>query len=244
MQLTDKNDSYFYLSGLLSFLLFALVFVLAFTVIAEEERLISFAMKKDTVVTISLDNLKTKKIVKKNRPQPKSSPKPKVVEKTSTPDISSLFASVNAKKVQKKKKVEKVKINKEILKKLNKKAESVEKNKIVDANEKIKELDFSKVEIPQEAQSDSTADEVNEYYARVQALVYDNFFPVNSQDSAKVKICIGSNGTLLRYVVVQYSNSTAFNSEVDSVKDRLASVSMPKPPSEKNSCFALRLTAK
>ncbi|OQX57005.1 MAG: hypothetical protein B5M52_08255 [Helicobacteraceae bacterium 4484_230] len=177
-----KNSFYFYLSGLLSFLLFIIILLAVMFFVLSNSRAKSYAMKKENYIAVSI--MTDQKISTKNNtdqtlqsaPKPPAKPKSKpAVEKTV--DISSMFS------------------------------------------------------------------DVNEYYAKIQAFVYEQFYPPANTEGqvAKVYISLDKMGRLLEYRVLVYSSNSMFNREVDRLKNRLMSLRFPKHPDMKAATLNIEL---
>ncbi|MBL4730855.1 MAG: TonB C-terminal domain-containing protein [Sulfurimonas sp.] len=83
----------------------------------------------------------------------------------------------------------------------------------------------------------SSGDEVNEYLAKIQAIVYKHFIPpANSEgNSVKVVIELSTYGKLLDFRIIQDSSNQALNLECAKIKDRLRGVLFPMNPEGKSS---------
>ncbi|RLA70493.1 MAG: hypothetical protein DRG30_09210, partial [Epsilonproteobacteria bacterium] len=110
--------------------------------------------------------------------------------------------------------------------------------------EKIKNLDQS--EVSDENNPASTANEVNEYLAKINALVYQHFNPPqNSQgNSVKAVIELSAIGKVLDFRILSYSSSNSLNQESDKVKESLKRVVFPVNPENKSSRTIVILTSK
>ena len=93
--------------------------------------------------------------------------------------------------------------------------------------------------------SASTASEVNEYYAKIQAIIYNHFYPpINSEgSSAKVYLSFDATGRVVRNRVLAASGNTLFDAEVDALMQRIGSLAFPKPPEAKGLEIQIILTA-
>lgn len=100
--------------------------------------------------------------------------------------------------------------------------------------EKVQNIDTSKNN--QEQQTSSSADEVNEYLAKIQAIVYQNFSPPMNSEGNVVKIVLELDafGKLLDCRVLNYSSNEALNQEADNIRERLLSVIFPKNPDNRS----------
>lgn len=189
----------------------------------------SFALKKDNYISISLETIPVKK--KKEKKVIKMPiVKEKVVEvpqETPEVDIDDLFSNVWTKDIKKKakKKVEKLQ---ELQNKTTKEQTDSIKNNI------------------DETKESSSGEEVNEYLAKIQALVYKYFHPPeNSQGhSVKAVITLSPIGKVLDFRILTYSNNDALNQECDEIKSRLMSVLFPINPNNKSGNYTVILTSK
>jgi protein TonB len=137
------------------------------------------------------------------------------------------------KKIKKPKKKKKNIDNKRLME-IQKKSKLVDRNKTKPTLEKEIEknvLDASEKDIVQT----STANEVNEYRAKIQALVYNSFNPpANSVGEIVVAyIKINAIGKMVDFRVIKYSSNEALNKECDKIKSRLSKVLFPLNPENK-----------
>ncbi len=253
-----NNSKYFYLSGLLSLSLFTLFLVLFISIVLQQEKLKQFALKKDNYISVSINMealnkknyKKEKKPEIKKKPQPKKEIKqeaPKPIEKPVEPEkpkpqkvvpkVSDLFSSVKTEKIVPKKEP-KPEINKKLLSKLSK---QTERKEVTEANAATSMM--KKIEITSE--SASTSPDVNEYLAKIQAIIYEQFYPpMNSAgESAIVSIQLDRFGKLVSYKVLRYSGNDLFNSEVDRLERRLKRLTFGKHPEGKTESIKIILTS-
>ncbi|PHQ65063.1 MAG: hypothetical protein COB99_06160 [Sulfurimonas sp.] len=158
-------------------------------------------------------------------------------------NIDDLFSDVWTKKIKKTKKIEKKVENKRLLE-IGKKSKKIDKNAIKPISEKS--IDNSVVEKSDDSQKLSTANAVNEYFAKIQALVYQNFVPPpNSQGhSVKAMIELSAIGKVMDFRILTYSNNSSLNDECDKIKDRLMGVLFPVNPQNKSGNYVVMLTSK
>ena len=233
----DNTEKYFYLSGFISVTIFTVFLVSFFYMIFHSSKINTFAMNKDTFISISLDALKVK-AVKSQKAAKSFTP---VVEKTVVPksiDVNDLFSDVWTKKITK----PKPKNNRRIAQ-IQKKLKTSSQNKAEKFDELIKD---DKSLQSEQSLSSSTANEVNEYLAKIQAIVYKYFHvPLNSQGhSVKAHIMLNALGRLVDFRILQYSDNQALNDEADKIKQRLQSVIFPINPQNKSSDTIVILTSK
>ncbi len=247
-----RNDYYFYLSGAISFAIFGLVITLFFILVLSSDKVKSYALKKDKYIAVSIDLSSmrpspndTKKPAPKPVVKPKSAPKPAEPPKT-VPDVSSLFSEVWTKKITPKATERPKKIDAKRLSAIEKRIKTTTSKKSDIASKRVKELELVRPAAELVGSSGSSASEVNEYLAKIQAFVYGHFYPpVNSEgNSAKVRIWLDAYGHLSDFKVLARSGSNAFNDEVDSLKGRLKSLLFPKHPKSESITIDIILTAK
>jgi protein TonB len=228
------NTKYFYISGFISLSLFLLFAILMFFTLFSSSKLKVYALKKDTYISISIQM--PKKVQKKttHRSSKKVS-KPKVKNDIVEPkdvSIDDLFSDVWTKTIKNPKKKKKT-LNKRRLLEIQKKSKLIDKNEIKpilqESDEKVN------LESKEDKQSASTANEVNEYRAKIQAIVYENFNPpANSAGNIVVAyIKINAIGKMLDFRILKYSANEELNKECDKMKLRLLNVLFPINPQNK-----------
>ena len=237
-----SNNNYFLISGFISFSIFALFLFSFILMMFEPSKINSYALKKDNYISISLE------IPKIQTKQPKSQKKATEIQ-TSTPveskniDIDDLFSDVWTKKIVKTKKKVVPDNSKRILD-IQKKINTTQDNDVKSISEKVNNIDNIKTN--KDKKTSSTAQEVNEYLAKIQAIVYQYFkVPHNSEgNSVKTVIELNSLGKVLDFRVLTYSANEALNSEADKIRDRLIHVIFPKNPQNKSSRTVVILISK
>ena len=190
----------------------------------------SYALKKDNFISISMD------IQPKNSQSAKKSVQPTPVESAVSEipqdvDVNDLFSDVWTKKISKKEvKPKDSKRIQDILKKIK----TTEANSVESISQKIDDLDSD--QSSKDNSQASTANEVNEYLAKIQALVYRYFnVPPNSEGySVMAFIELNSIGKVMDFRILNYSANDALNAEVDKIKNRLKSVVFPINPQNKS----------
>ena len=207
-------------------------------ILDEIHKIKSFALEKDNYISISMDiQPKSSKSAKKSlQPTPVES---SVSEMPQDVDVNDLFSDVWTKKIQKKKIQPK---DSKRIKDIQKKIKTTQANSVESISEKFNELDNSKLN--EENSPSSTANEVNEYLAKIQALVYRYFsVPPNSEGhSVMAYIELNSIGKVMDFRILNYSANDALNAEVDKIKDRLKSVVFPINP--QNRSFSTKVILK
>lgn len=158
------------------------------------------------------------------------------------PAISDLFSSVPAQKTSK--------ISDDSEKKLevlNEFERQISRPKATSQlAEKVKNTSLVKPAVKIVSNSGSTGPLVNEYHARIQALIYANYYPPTGSQgqSARVRLQVDGSGKLISYRIIAYSGNTSFNNEIDFLKERLRNLTFPANPDGKDSQFEIILTAK
>jgi protein TonB len=240
------------LSGIFSFLFFTLILVLIGWQVSISANPLAFAAIQSDVISVSLVTSPSK--IEKSEPvhEPeaqqeesdlKQEPEKEITKaesKPAVPEITDLFSNVKIKTIP-----QKSQQNSEKLSELNaleqKVLSSKRESKLL---EKAKGLDLAKSTV--RVVASSTGPIVNEYYAKVQGIIYANFHPVSGTEgfSARVRIVLSSDGKLESYRVLNSSGNSVFNSEVDWLKERLRQVSLPHNPNGGEATFEIILTAK
>ena len=203
----------------------------------------NFAIKKDNYISVSIVTPKVvssgaKKSVQKKIKQENVTP-----PKTKEINIDNLFSDVWTKSIKTtEKKVKKT--NNRRLQEIQKKITKSDKNIVESISQKVKHTNAPKVN--DKSSKTSTATEVNEYLAKIQALVYEHFYPPqNSQgNSVKAVIELSAIGKVYDFRILRYSSNTELNSESDKIKDRLTSVVFPKNPDNSSGTYIIILTSK
>lgn len=200
----------------------------------------SFALEQDNFISISIEmNNMPKQSIKKDITLPS------VVEEEVEPkdiNVEDLFSDVWTKDISK---IKPKKVDNKRLQEIEKRIKT--KEKISDAqlaSEIVKNIDKNGQEINKS--QISTGDEVNKYYARIQALVYQHFYPPqNSQgNSVKSVISLDPYGKVVDFRILNYSGNEALNNECDKIKNRLKSVLFPVNPNNKSGNYIIILKAK
>jgi len=203
----------------------------------------TFALKKDNFISISIVEPKITKTVvppKVEKAQPVAEP----VEEPAKPvDINNLFSDVWTKKIDyKKEERPKPKNNRRLLE-IQKKIKVAQREKDDSLLKKVQAATAGK-----KSQEDavSTAKRVNEYLAKIQAIVYQYFHvPPNSEgNSVKTVIELDAFGKVLDFRILNYSANDALNEEADKIKSRLLHVTFPKNPKNESSRTVVILISK
>lgn len=246
----DSNqERYFFLSGLISFSLFITLVALAGYSLILTPKVEQFAMVQSDVINVSIAISETNTVEQSDQ-EPVVTPaepeaeikEPEAAEPEPAPDISDLFAQVKPNKVSKKK--EEDTKRHEQLNALEK--EILERKESSRFSDKVNKVTLAKPSVKMVPQGGSTGPLVNEYHAKIQALVYTYFRPPSGSagEVARVRMSISASGKLIGYRVLSYSANSAFNHEVDWLKDRLGSIRFPEHPDNKDTVLEFILTAK
>jgi len=243
-----ENNRLFVFSGFASFFFFGMIVL----IIAWQANIVvnpvSYASIQSDVIAVSLDasNLVESKPQDKTAEEvpavePVIEKKPKSTEEKKTePEITDLFSSVKVKNVPKESKQNMKDLS--ALSALEEKVLSTKRSSQL--SEKVKNLDLAKPGVKVVAASSGPM--VNEYYAKVQGIIYANFHPASGTEgfSARVRIVLASDGRLVSYRVISSSGSAVFNAEVDWLRERLHQVPLPSNPNGGEATFEIILTAK
>ena len=235
-----NNNSYFYLSGFISISLFTFfAFLMIFTLFSSAKNDI-YALQKDNYISISLE---IPKLQTSNKKSIAIAVEENSIIEPNDVNIDNLFSDVWTKNIKKKKKIEKKIDNKRLLE-IGKKSKKIDKNKIREVSQKV---DKSRArDKSDESKNISTANVVNEYLAKIQALVYENFVPPqNSQGhSVKAVIELSSIGKVMDFRILNYSENSSLNDECDKIKNRLMGVLFPINPNNSSGNYIVILTSK
>ncbi len=227
-----RDDKYFYISGAISLTIFFVFLFLFANLLFNVANIKNYGLKKENYVAISLATPDIAKQLKKTKPS-KTTPTVTQADTVSKNiDVNDLFSDVWTQKIDHTKKPKEV--NSKRIQEISKRVKKSEKNNVESLAEKVENIDKS--DSNQEKQSSSSADEVNEYLAKIQAIVYDNFIPPMNSEGSVVKIVIelDSIGKMLDFRVLNYSSNDALNQEADNMKRRLISVIFPKNPDNRS----------
>lgn len=211
--------------------------------IISSDKVKTFALKKDNYISVSVD---MPKVVTSSPKQMAEEPvvENKIIpEKAKDVNIDNLFSDVWTKSIQKPKEQEK-KINNRLLQEIQKKINTSENNSVESLSQKVKSIDKAKVD--DQNSKTSTADEVNEYLAKIQALVYEHFYPPSNSEGNSVKAVIelSSIGKLLDFRILTYSSNSSLNSECDKIKGRIVDLIFPVNPNNSSGKYIIMLTSK
>jgi len=198
-----------------------------------------YALKKDKYISVSIVMPKNMKASSHKKSISISSVS-KTVSKNQDIDINDLFSDVWTQKITPKKK----KANSNRIQDIAKKIKTVKSNRV---NSLTKKIENSKIDNDtKESNEASSGTEVNEYLAKIQAIVYQHFHvPSNSEgNSVETLIELDPLGKMTDFRVLRYSSNKALNEEADRIKDRLKNVIFPKNPQNKSSKHKVVLISK
>ncbi|MEK6659574.1 MAG: TonB C-terminal domain-containing protein [Campylobacterota bacterium] len=251
----DKNNSYFYISGFISLSLFTIFSAIFLMAIVLSDKVKDYALQKDNFVSVSVNMVaaqssEVKKTVdkpvekeKKEVPVVEKEPEKETVTKTEKKEINidNLFSEVKTKSIKKTEEKVIEKEDKRVAQELSKKSTKSDETKVESITSKIQKIN-SENKSEKESKS-STGNEVNEYLAKIKALVYENFTPPENTQNKVVKAVIELNafGKVIDFRILTYSDNAAFNSECDKMKDKLKNVLFPKNPDNKSGVYVINL---
>jgi len=200
----------------------------------------TYGLQKDDYISVSIEIPEI--VTKKNNKAAN-----RVAEAVSTPEVSQdinvedLFSDVWTKKITKPKPKP---VNSKRIKEIQKQIKTVEKNSVESISEKNSNQNAS--ENSDENNQASTGSEVNEYLAKINALVYKYFNPPQNSDGNSVKAVIelSAIGKVKNFRILNYSANELLNAECDKIENRLMGVVFPINPKNKSSRTIVILTSK
>jgi protein TonB len=235
-----NNSNYFYISGFISISLFLFFLFSFFIMMFQTSKIDSYALSKDNFISVSIElptvvQSKPKENIKSATVQEETK------EVSKNIDVNDLFSDVWTKKIVPKKEKE---VNSKRIQEIQKKIKTVESNDVESLTEKVNNLD--NVTSNEQENSSSTANEVNEYLAKIQALVYQYFnVPANTEgNSIKSVIELDALGKVIDFRILNYSANLALNEEADKIKERLRNVIFPVNPQNRSSRTIVILISK
>lgn len=254
--MTVQNRSYLLISGIISFFILFVTFFASVYLLFNAQKIKTYALKKDKYISISINAVaqterkKVKPVVKKK--VVKKEVHKKVKQVIDTPivneDIGSLFSNVATKKiVHKKREVKRQSIDNRVFEVVKKDFHTLKENQVDESlSRRLEELKLRNSKVALVNQKASTALDINEFLAKLQAFVYDRFYPPanSSGSSAIVRIWIGSDSKMSRFIIVAPSNNDYFDDEIKSLKRRLQSIKFPDNPEKKEIVIDITLIAK
>jgi len=226
-----ENRTLFFLSGFFSLSLFTLILALFVYMMFSSNPPKTFALTKDDFISVSIEipirEVKKVKVANKI---------PQVIEQVITPteeanvDVDDLFSDVWTQKIKKSKPKAKV-VNKRVLDEIQKKSKIKTDTQTKSIAQKINNMDSTKSD-DDLTQSSSTANEVNEYLAKIHGIIYKHFNPPENSQGYTVKAVIelSSIGKVMDFRILNYSANQELNQECDKIKARLKGVIFPVHP--------------
>ena len=204
-------------------------------------KITTYALNKDNFISVSLEVVKmpTKKVTKEVIAVKE---KPQVLQEVKEVDIGDLFSDVWTKDIKVKKKEIK-KVDTKRLELIQKKLKTSEKNVVKPVEENINNSEATITDT--QSQKSSSADEVNEYLAKIQAIVYKYFKPPANSEGHTVKAIIelSAIGKVQDFRILTYSSNQALNQECDKIKSRLIGALFPKNPEGISSKTIVNITS-
>ncbi len=244
----DENPRLFYLSGVLSFFIFFLFLFVFVRMLFFEQKIRTYGLKKDKFVSISLENIptKSKRSEKKEMERPLQDKPNELPKKAAQPaekkvkkrevvdpiseniDVDSLFSNVWTKKIDTRKKAKR----------------KIESKRLAEIEKSIAAPTMSQSKSRKKSVSNkgkknskavSSAEEVNEYSAKIHAIVYDHFYPPSNSEGQQVRAVIELSplGKVIDFRILNYSANEALNDEVDRIKERIKNIVFPRSPDNK-----------
>lgn len=249
---SGSNDRYFMLSGLMSLGIFAGSLILFASVLINHDTVKSFALNKAEYISVSIsmplhkqsrNNTKKPALIPQDKPseQPASTPDaPQVTE-----DVSTLFDSVWTQDVSAKKRAKPKPVESKRLSAIEKRIKTAKSSKSTKATERVKSLKLARPSVAVSGSASSAAAEVNEYYAKIQAIVYEHFYPPSNSEgsSSKVYLNLDRDGRIIASRVLISSGNAFFDEEVEALMKRLGALAFPPPPKGETLEIQIILTA-
>ncbi|MDY0117281.1 MAG: TonB C-terminal domain-containing protein [Sulfurimonadaceae bacterium] len=246
------NNRYLITSGFISLALFGFVLGSFFYVVAHSSKTKIYALKKDEHISISLTISPEKKKAAKSQnktietppleiPQEELAEEKSEVANVQELNIDDMFSSVWTKDIKKEIQKEKkpdTKRNQEIAKRIK----TIDTDTAKPLAKKVEEISLDKGKDTKNEET-SSGNEVNEYQATIQALVYKHFQPpVNSSGHVvEAVIELSAVGKMIDFRIISKSSHQLLNEECDKIKNRLQSVLFPKSPKNKTERYVIKL---
>ncbi len=249
----DRDNFYFYTSGAISLTFFSLICSLFVFALFNADEIKNYALKKENFVSISLQSIEVPTTASKKpqkqpeiieEPTPIVPPEPQKVEvskpKPKEVNIDSLFSTVVTKDIKKDTKPQEKPVDKRVVENSAKKSKESNDSKKSLSKTLDSTLSDKKSE---QTQKTSGGNEVNEYLAKIQAIIYENFYPPAATEGMVVKIAIEINslGKVMSFRVVSYSKHEGLNQEVDRVASRIKNMVFPLNPDGKTQTHYINL---
>lgn len=242
-----NHERYFFISGLISISLFVGLVISAGFSLFLSPKVEQFAMIQSDVINISIttDESSTSdesvpEAQSETVREPLVEETPKNVEPV--PEISDLFSQVSSEKAAQKR-PDDTKRN-EQLNALEK--EILQKKETSRFSDKVSKVELLKPSVEVSMQGGSTGPNVDKYLAKVQGLVKTYFHPQSGSvgESAVVVLRIDAKGKMINFKILRSSRNSAFNEEVNWLKDRLNGIRFPESPDGNEGVVTCTLMAK
>ncbi|SMC09934.1 TonB C-terminal domain-containing protein [Nitratiruptor tergarcus] len=191
----------------------------------EHEAPKKIAIKAQAIDVMIEEKRDTKKVVPIKKVAPKAAPKKKQAKGSpapkSTPKIEDLFASLNTKKLAKKRAT----VHKRASTPSKYKGKSGKK-----AQKLLKKLKLQDIQLTSKKSIKSVSGEKDPYLEKLYKILYTYWMPsqLSAGNRAKVKIFIDRNGRFT-YEVLQYGQNEIFNAELDDYLQRMQMQRFPLP---------------
>ena len=247
----SSDERYFLLGGAMSLGMFLLTLMLFASVLFTHDRGKQFAFNQADFIAVSIEvplhkasrqHTKTPAPIAREKPAAEApAPAPQV-----TQDVSSLFDNVWTQDLSAKKTVKKkAEDTSKRLSALEKRIKTTESTQSTQAADTVRSLKLARPSVAVTGSAASAAAEVNEYYAKIQALIYDQFYPpANSEgNTAKVYLSLDGTGRLLSGKILVDSGNPFFDEEVEALMRRLEAAAFPAPPGGRALELQIILTA-
>jgi protein TonB len=237
------NQRYFYISGIISFALFLLFLGMFIIMLFQVENIKKYGFQKKEFISVSIEiPLKKESYPHKKSSVPAVSQVKSEKSHAKNIDVQNLFSDVWTQKLEDKKEVKK--INSKRLSEIQKQIKFKNIKTPLPTDKKLEKRENNSEN--KESASNSSANEVNEYLAKIQAIVYQHFnVPPNTEgNSVKTVIELDPYGKMLDFRVLNYSGNSDLDNEVDKIKERLKNVIFPQNPEHKSSRTTVILISK
>ncbi|MBA1438138.1 MAG: TonB C-terminal domain-containing protein [Epsilonproteobacteria bacterium] len=186
----------------------------------------TFGLQKEQFIAVSV-------VISPQKNSSKASDKttPHVqTQKSEDININHLFDNVWTQKIDTKPQEKKIDLKR--IQEISRRIEKSKVNKPLSSTQKIESHSHDS----KSQKGASSAQQVNEYLAKIQAIVYDNFMPPANSEGNVVRVVIELDalGKIRDFRVLNYSSNDALNSEVDQMKQRLKRVVFPMNPQKRS----------
>lgn len=235
----DNKNYFFIVSGIISVSLFTFFLTLFIFMLFSSDKNKIYALTKDNYIAVSIE-LPTSNLQKVKQ---SSDLTLNTVPEAKEVDIGDLFSDVWTKDIKSIVKKEQPLDNKRF-QDIQKRLKTVEKTSSKSALNKLDDLQTEDKD--NESSTSSSGDEVNEYFAKIQALVYEHFYPPQNSEGYSVKAVIelSAFGKVLDFRILNYSTNEALNDECDKVRSKLIGVLFPVNPENKSGQYIIILKSK